>query len=197
MFQFMKRLLIVGLAVLAAPLLATTLAATPEFDLNPSVGFRELEGFQFEVLTFRQGDRSVTYEAPYGWGMRSGESSLVFVPEGIGQAEMVWRAVSNEDLPQPDSEAIDFYQNQAEALLPPGVEELQHTAAVEQPIRIEDFPAMAIESTYQALGRNFQATALFINAGPDQLRILVVAPEEDFPEVYDAALKSLFSMAWQ
>lgn len=184
----MKRLVLVFLPIASA---------CASLDLTPVVGERVLDGIKFQQLSFRDNDRTITYEQPRGWNYRAEAGKLVFTPPNVTQAEA---AIEQVPLPAPqtfDEETMKQLQDQVLHSAPPGSQKVELITAEKNPVMINRHETFEVTIAYQLGGIGFRRSVLFLNLPDTQVRFRVTSREGDFDKVHRAFRGSVFSWQWQ
>lgn len=165
------------------------------FDLTPTHGFRDLEGFRIPVVHFADGARRITYQPPHGWRVSGSGATLQIFPPGLDGAAMglrtMKRAVTN-------SAAVrDDFESWTRAQLPPVATDVKRTGESAGQFTIGAQPSRAVSFSYTQAGHRFFASVAAVDLHDDlRLAVVVTARQSDFKSVQDEAIASLFSWQW-
>lgn len=182
-------------------LLAACLASPASAQLNLTATRVETvrEGIIFQQLTFKDGEQSVSMELPPRWTARSSAARLQLLPPDLPFSEAVIE-VRPLDAPQPpwDEPTLKALSQQALTNVPPGssgakiVAEQQNTTVL-----AGTHPSFEVVVAYQAVGKTFKRSTIFINRPADQLVCRFTAPEPEFDRVLHIFHGAIRSMTWR
>jgi pseudouridine-5'-phosphate glycosidase len=169
-------------------------------DLTPIHSERELEGFRIPMITFTDAAKKVSYQPPSGWTF-SGEGSRVSLyPSASPQASMQLRILPKQPVPASanGTSTEEEILKLVESHLPPAAEEQTATGTNVSPFMLGPLPSKEFLHEYKAQGRRFsQSTSVVELNAKARMLVIISARAEDFKEVREAAIASLFSWSWE
>jgi hypothetical protein len=178
-------------------LAATCLTASAEINLTPRYSVRELEGCKFPQLEFRDGNQTITYEAPTGWQAVSRDwQTLALTPPG---KEMVSAKI--KFIPTPgqlvlDERQLQYFKETAHLLLPPESRMMADPTITPNPLSLGDHSTCEIDIYFVLHAQRMRMSVLFVDLGDSQLRFSLISRPADFDELHKEFRASWYSWQW-
>lgn len=180
----------------AALFLALSVAAQARIEFTPTPYFVQFEGIRVQQPGFRDGDTTVTFEPPAGWTIDGSGPVLNLVPKdfALAMARVETRRLGTG--PVDSEENLKFARDYFAQMLPRGASGLTWQPEVERnPVLLNKHDTVRIEGAYAASNQGFRATVILCNLAEQQLIFVVSGRDRDFPKLYEAWRRSLFT--WQ
>jgi hypothetical protein len=179
-------------------LLLITIAETGEAGINltPTPSEYVSAGIKYTQLSFKDGDRRVTFEPPVQWSYRSAGDRLLLLPPKNSRAEAAIQAVP---LPAPqafDEKGIQAARDQFLKAVPPGAQSVVIVSEVESAVPMKGLPNYEFTASYKDLGTEFLRRTLFVNLPETQLVFKFSAPRSEFENLYRLFRVSMLSWEW-
>jgi len=185
----MVRSLITGFGL---TLLSTTVLQA-ELRLTPTIDEYELDGVKLKQLAFRDGDRKITYQFPYGWDYSGTATQLTLHPHNRTAAEATIIRISRLDQSQFNDETLKKLVAESIDLVPKGSRNVVVETQQKTPLRIGPRETFLVVLSYNLFGNNYNRSILFINRGSEQVRCQLTCRSVDFTELQKAFLGSQYS----
>jgi hypothetical protein len=165
-------------------------------DFTPVPYEVQLEGIKSTQPGFRDGTAMVTFSPPEGWRVDGAGAVLQMQPT---EASAALARVETRPLPEltiGSPEWLKAVQSSLSAVLPKEAQELTWLPETEQnPVVFNQHDTLRLEATYTVLGQSFRATVLVCHLEKQQLLMMLTSRDRDFPKLYEAWRRSLFT--WQ
>ncbi len=181
---------------IAVLLLALGVVAQARIDFTPTPFFVQFEGIRVQQPGFRDGEGLVTFSPPSGWTLDGAGPVLNSTSKEFTLA--MARVESRRLGPDPvdSEESLKFGRDYLSELLPRGATGLKWEPEVEHnPVLLNKHETVRLEATYAAFNQTFRATVILCNLVDQQLVFVISGRERDFPKLYEAWRRSLFT--WQ
>ncbi|HEV7403205.1 MAG TPA: hypothetical protein VGO11_09775 [Chthoniobacteraceae bacterium] len=177
-------------------LLALGVAAQARIEFTPTPFFVQFEGFRVQQPGFRDGEALVTFAPPSGWTLDGAGAVLNLVPKDFAMAMARVESRRLGTAAVDAEESLKFARDYFAQMLPNGATGLKWEPEVERnPVLLNKHETVRLEATYSAVGQSFRATVILCNLADQQLIFVVGGRERDFPKLYEAWRRSLFT--WQ
>ena len=185
-------------AVVAAALISFG-ANGRALDFQPTSSFRVLENARIPVLLFPDGDRTIRYEPPDGWGVVGEGASISFRPRAIAQAELRLAVAAKSPKDAGNAVAkVPLPKDLVAGLLPADATEVVPVAENENPFLLETIGSRESVFAYTSDGQRFRISIATCDFNATQwLSVVTKALERDFEIVRGTAIGSLFSWTAQ
>ncbi len=183
---------------LSLPLFLLVSAARSQavLDLTPTLVEYSSEGFTYQRLDFKDGDRRASFNLPMGWSFRSGGDGLRLAPREKSFVEAVIQA-RPAVWPQPwDDAAMKTFEQQALSGVPPGSQAIELVRREPNPVGINQSLSFGVVVAYQTLGHTFLRSVTFIQTPDTQLTLRFTAPKAEFGELHQTFRSSIASWHW-
>jgi hypothetical protein len=171
-------------------------AAQARIDFTPMPYFVQFEGMRVQQPGFRDGEGLVTFDPPAGWTIDGAGAVLNLAPKdaALAMARVESRRLGTAAVDA--EESLKFARDYFAQLLPRGATGLKWEPEVEHnPVLLNKHETVRVEGTYSAFGQTFRATVILCNLADQQLVFVVSGRDRDFPKLYEAWRRSLFT--WQ
>lgn len=180
------------LKVLALAVLGLTRSALA-IDLTPVPGERIVDGVAFKQLVFHDKGREITYQPPAGWNYSGGADSLRLTPGNTTQASAEIQQLALKAPQALDEPNMKLLREQELKKLS-GALEVTVLGEEHNSLQFKGRQSYGLTLSYVLNGRRFKANILFANAPDNQLRFRVVAPAEEFDDIFLRFRGSLFTL---
>jgi hypothetical protein len=175
--------------------LLTVASAHAQIDLAPTKSFYEIEGIRIPNISFRNGARKVSYTPPADWVLSGSGSQLTLTPRDSVQASAtIVTESARAPVPPAAAENIKVYRELAVGLAPREATKIEVIEAVVCPMRISGQSMVEVTLTYTFFGQLFRMNVLFMARDQEQVRFQFTARIGDYPPLFQAFRRSLFSM---
>jgi hypothetical protein len=181
-----------ALALLAAGL------ATPaqaQFDVTPREGVYYGEATPFRCVRFRDGEKVVRFVPPDGWRfVADSKDHCECFPSGLAQATgsfSVARDVAAQKAPTPEQ-----LQELVRKHVPADATALEIITTDLAQVKLEKWPAIHIQATYEHYGQKFQLALLVVQLEREQLRARFACHATDFARAFGPFIESLGTFTW-
>ncbi|MDQ3565799.1 MAG: hypothetical protein M3436_17405 [Pseudomonadota bacterium] len=178
-------------------LLASRLAGATAraLDMTPIPSFKELEGFKVPIVTFKDGDRKISYQPPSGWQLSGGGAQLRLFPSRIAECNARFEVFKRK--PLPDANAREELRKWAATLLPDGAEDIQAGEEYENTFMFGPIGNREFLFTYTANGNRFSASVAIADLNEQQRFVATtIARANDFETMRREVISSMFRWAW-
>ncbi|MEY2556750.1 MAG: hypothetical protein QOE34_175 [Verrucomicrobiota bacterium] len=176
--------------------MVAAIAAQAAVDFTPGTGQTVLDGLKFPFLIFHENGKQISYEQPAGWKYSGDSSHIRFTPPNLAQAQA---DIDQSSLPAPqdfNDETMKALQQKTLSSIPPGSAKAAIVTEEKNPILVNGHETYEVTVGYEAFGREFQTSVLYLNLPDTQLRFRATALKADFEKVHRAFRGSVFSWQW-
>ncbi|MFL6590592.1 MAG: hypothetical protein ACJ8M4_10520 [Chthoniobacterales bacterium] len=154
------------------------------------------EGFSHKELSFKDGDRRVSYELPDKWNYRGENGIQLTVPDKPFAEALIRMAPLPK--PQPlEEKDIEAAKQRFLASLPPGAQMVKLVEEEANPLILNNSPSYEFTVSYKVMGETFLRSALFTNVFDTQFVFVFTARTSDFDVLHRAFRSSLVSWQWR
>jgi hypothetical protein len=173
----------------------TVSSASAAIDFTPAIREYTSNGLNYRQVTLRRDTGSITFVPPDKWEVRGGKDKLQLLPPDKSFVDATI-AATTVAAPKPFDEAtVKALEQQILAEAPPGSQP-QVLSREENPIVMGQYLSLEIVISYRALGRTFQKSVIFVQAGDAQLIFRFTAPKEDFATLNSFFRRCILSWQW-
>lgn len=184
---------------LAAMLLSLCMirVAGAEINLTPTRSVRELDGCKFPQLEFRDGEQTITYEAPRGWeAVARDRYTLALSPPSIAMVSAKIKFIPTPGQLVLDEAQLKRLRETASQLLPEESRLMQDPIITPKPLLLNDHATCEIELQFVLHNQRLRMSVLFVDLGESQLRFSLISRAGDYEELHKAFRESWYSWQW-
>jgi hypothetical protein len=172
-------------------LAATVRTACAVVDLTPAPSEYTAEGITFSRLTFRDGDKRISYEPPLRWTYQGSPRQLMIAPRDKPFAEGTLE-VTSPYKPQPFTpELQEILTRQVLAALPPDSLAVEVKSRGENTVVFNNLPNFEVVVSYKRLGETFERSVVFADAADTRFTFRFTARASEFSQLHGAYRRSL------
>jgi hypothetical protein len=186
-------------SLLLAVLFVSAISARAALDLSPFPSEFDGEGIKYTQLSFKDGQRRVSYVPPQKWTWRGGSAQLHLLPPATFLRASAVIETAPLAAPQSlDEKTIAALRQEFLNTLPPGAVGAKIVSEEQGPLQLGgNIPTYEFTATYQALGEIYVHSTLFANLPEAQLRFKFTSVKRDFDSLHRTFRASLISWEWQ
>jgi hypothetical protein len=173
-------------------------SAAPQNTIEFSADLREFgsEGLDYRCLIFRDDEHMISYQPPAGWICSLVGKHLYLKPHDQNFAAAEIKAVPRPAL-QPFDEAVTVaLVQQVLANVPAGSLDRFVVKQESDPISINNYRSFEVVVSYEALGKTFERSVLFLNTPANQIIFKFTARKDIFDDLYQAFHNSILTWEW-
>lgn len=173
-------------------LLAATASAA--IDLTPRESTYEVEGATFRNVSFRNGDKLVSFSPPARWTLTGGAKQLTLTPPAAVQAAGIIESVAVRELPRAEESKFQIFNELALTLVPKEAVKVEILETALSAMRLGGRAAVEVTLSYVFFGQTFRLFVLALPRENELLRFHLVARTNDFPALYKEFRGSFYSL---
>jgi hypothetical protein len=184
--------------ILSALALLAASFATPaqaQFDVTPREGVYYGEATPFRCVRFRDGEKVVRFMPPDSWRfVADSKDHCECYPAGLAQATgsfSVARDLAAQTPPTPEQ-----LQELVRKHVPADATEIEFITTDLPQVKLESWPAIHIQATYEHYGQKFQMALLVVQLEREQLCARFACHAVDFARVFGPFIESLGTFTW-
>jgi hypothetical protein len=177
-------------------LIATAAQASAGIDFTPTVTRYFNEGAEFSNVSFKDDKRTISLTLPRLWICHGDSSRLQLTPPNQDFAEGIIQATPTKGALPFNEANLKALEQQVLATLPPGNQGVTLVSQQENPVGLNQSPSYEFVVSYQALGKNFQRSVIFVSCPDQQLVFRFSAPKSDFDKLNRSFRQTIYSWQW-
>ena len=166
-------------------------------DFTPAVEEYSSQGFVHRKVTLKEEKGMITFVLPQAWNVRGSKNLLQLSPPN---SNFVDASISATPLTGPtpfNDETVEALKQQILRSAPPASQSVGLVRSELNPVPMAPYPSVEIVVSYQALGRTFGKSVIFVQADDTQLVFSLTAPKEEFDSLSQTFRQSISSWQWR
>ncbi|MDQ6656507.1 MAG: hypothetical protein M3Y80_11930, partial [Verrucomicrobiota bacterium] len=168
-------------------------APAANIDFTPTVTEELVEGFSNRHATVQADTGNATFLVPRGWDVRGSKEALRLAPPQKDFCEGVFQAVALPAEQTFDALTLAALEQKVRSGLPTNAQQVEIADRQENPASFGQNLSYQFIVSYKTLGRDFQRSVIFVNAGDTQMIFRFTAPKEEFSALHRVFLRSITS----
>lgn len=181
---------------IALCILGITAQARADIDFTPTISRYFNEGAEYTNVSFKDDTRTISLTLPRLWSCRGDASRLQITPPDQSFAEGTLQAVPTKAVAPFNEANVKALEQQVLNGLPPGSQGVTVVSQQENPVLLNQNLSYEFVVSYQALGKTFQRSVIFVNCPEQQLVFRFSAPKSEFDNLNRSFRQSIYSWQW-
>ncbi len=166
-------------------------------DLTPQATFGVLEEVKIPLLTFADGQRRVTWQAPARWEFTGSGQKLTLYPREAGQSVMELQVHPREPKAATPGQTTEDLDRWVQQFLPTDALELQPAGQTTNPFTLGAIGSQEFAYTYLSDTRRFTTSIAVADlSSRERLVAIITAQTGNFSAIHQEAIGSMFRWTW-
>jgi hypothetical protein len=165
-------------------------------DFTPAIQEYTHAGFQYRKVTFKDGERIISFSPPQGWAIRGAKDRVQLMPPDKSFVDATITAAPLSH-PQPfDDAAMKALEQQVLASAPEPSQSVQLVSVQQNPVVMGANLSCEVVISYVNLGQVFYRSVLVVHTPDTQLIFRLTAPKAEFARLNEPFRRSITSWQW-